>query len=101
MSTTVHRRLKVIAFNANGIRRQAYKVTKQWQELKINVALFSETRLKPHGSFYIPNYDIHRGDREDGHKGGTAVAVREDIPHACVRLPSFLPIEGTGVCIPI
>jgi hypothetical protein len=47
ISTTVHSSLKIIAFNANGIGRQAYEVRKQLQDLKIDVAQFSETHLKP------------------------------------------------------
>jgi hypothetical protein len=51
--------------------------------------------------FYIPNYDIYWTDREDGHKGGTAVAVEKGIPHRCADLPPLLSIEATGVGIPI
>jgi hypothetical protein len=51
MSTTVQRPLKIIAFIANVIRRQAYEVRKQLQDLKIDVALFGETQLKPHMRF--------------------------------------------------
>jgi hypothetical protein len=70
--TTVHRPLKIIAFNANGIGRQAYKVRRQSQGLEIDLAVFSETHLKPHMRFYIPNSDIYWTDCQDGHKGGTA-----------------------------
>jgi hypothetical protein len=76
LPTTVRRRLKTIAFNANGTGRQAYEVGKELQDLKIDVALFSETHLRLCMGFYIPNYDIYRTDSEDGHKGGTAVAVK-------------------------
>jgi hypothetical protein len=48
MANRVHRPLKVIAFNANGISRQHYELGKQLQDLRIDVALFSETHLKPH-----------------------------------------------------
>jgi hypothetical protein len=81
MPTTVRRPLKIIAFSASGIGRQAYGVVKQLQELKIYVALFPETHLKPHMGFCIPNYDIYRTDPQDGHKSGTAVAVKKGIPH--------------------
>jgi hypothetical protein len=47
MAATVDRFLKVVAFNANGIGRQAYELRKQLQDLKIVVALFAETHLKP------------------------------------------------------
>jgi hypothetical protein len=45
------------------------------------VALLSETHLKPHERFSIPNYYFYRTDRHPGRKGGTAVAVRKGIPH--------------------
>jgi hypothetical protein len=69
--------------------------------LKIDLVLFSETNLKPHMRFYIPNYDIYQTDREDRHKCGTAVAVKQGFPHACVNLPPLLSVEATGVCISI
>jgi hypothetical protein len=53
MANRVHRPLKVIASNANGILRQSHEVSKQLQDLHIDVALFSETNLKPHERFYI------------------------------------------------
>jgi hypothetical protein len=81
MANRVHRPLKVIAFNGNGILRQRYELSKQLQDLHIDVALFSETHLKPHERFYIQNYHFYRIDRHPGRKGGTAVAVRKDIPH--------------------
>jgi hypothetical protein len=81
MANRVHRPLKVIAFNANGIGRQRYELSKQLQDLHVDVALFSETHLKPNEGFYIPNYNFYRIDRHPGMKGGTAVAVRKGIPH--------------------
>jgi hypothetical protein len=82
MATRVHRPLKVVAFNANGIVRQRYELSKQLQEQRIYVALLSETHLKPHERFYIPNYQVYLTDRFQGIKGGTAVAVKKGIPLA-------------------
>jgi hypothetical protein len=65
------------------------------------VALLSETHLKPHERFIIPNYHIYRTGRFPGRKGGTAVAVRKGIPQNHVDLPPLVSIEATGVCIPI
>jgi hypothetical protein len=53
MAAKVLRPLKVVAFNANGIGRQDYELRKQLQDLKIDVAIFTETHLKPHMRFYI------------------------------------------------
>jgi hypothetical protein len=41
MSYRFHRPLKVITFNANGILRQCYELSKQLQNLQIDVALLS------------------------------------------------------------
>jgi exonuclease III len=101
MTTRVHRPLKVLAFNANGIGRKRYELNKQLQELHIDVALLSETHLKLHERFFIPNYHFYRTDRFPGRKGGTAVAVRKGIPHNHVDLPPLVSVEATGVCIPI
>jgi hypothetical protein len=57
--------------------------------------------MKPHMRFYISNYDIYRTESESGHKGGTAVAVKKDVPHRCADLHPLLSVEATRVCIPI
>jgi hypothetical protein len=101
MATRVHRPFKVLAFNANGIGRQRYELSKQLQELRIDVALLSETYLKPHERFFIPNYHFYRADRLPGRKGGTTVAVRKVIHHSYIDLPLLDSIEATGVCITI
>jgi hypothetical protein len=77
MANRVHRPLKVIAFNANGIWRQRYGLSKQLQGLHTDVALFSETHLKPHDRFSIPNYHFYRIDHHLDRKGGTTIAVKK------------------------
>jgi hypothetical protein len=74
---------------------------KYLQNLKIYVALFSEAHLNPHMRFHIPNYDICPADPQDGHKGGTAAAVKKCVAYTCVDLSPVLSIEPTGVCVPI
>jgi hypothetical protein len=101
MVTRVHRPLKITAFNGNGIWRQRYELSKQLQDLHIDVDLFSETHLKPHESFFIPNYHFYWTDRHPSRKGRTTVAVREGIPHKFVDLQPLISVEATGVCIPI
>jgi hypothetical protein len=101
MATRFHRPLKVITFNANGTGRQRYELSKQLQDLHVDVALLSETLLKHHESFVIPNYHLYQTDCYSGRKGGTAVEVRKGIPHSHVELAPFVSVEATGVCIPI
>jgi hypothetical protein len=101
MNTRVHRPLKVVAFNANGITRQRFELSKQLQVIYIDVKLLSETHLKTHERFSIRNYHIYRNDRHPGAKGGTTVAVIKGAPHSYVDLPPLISIEATGVCIPL
>jgi exonuclease III len=89
MATRIHRILKVIIFNANGIGRQHYQLSKQLQDQNIDVALFLETHLKPRERFYIPNYNFFRIGRHSGMKGGTADAIRKGIPHNTTRIRTF------------
>jgi hypothetical protein len=93
--------IKFIEFNANSIGRQRYELSKQLQELHVHVALISETHLKPHERFSIPNIHFYRTDRLPGGRGGTAVAVRKGIPQHHIDLPPLISVEATGVSIPI
>jgi exonuclease III len=97
MAARIHRPLKIVAFNANGIWKQRYKLSKQLQDLHIDVTLLSETHLKPYEKFCTPNYHFYCTDRFPGRKGGTAVAVRKGIPHNHVDLPPLVSIEATGL----
>jgi hypothetical protein len=47
MAARFHRPLRVVAFNVNETARQHYKLSKQLQELHRDVALLSETHVKP------------------------------------------------------
>jgi endonuclease/exonuclease/phosphatase (EEP) superfamily protein YafD len=101
MTSRIHRPLKILAFNANHIGRQRHELSKQLQNLSIDVALFSETHLKPYERFFITNYHIYRMDWYPGRKGGTAIAVKKGIPHNHVELPPLVSVEATWVCIPV
>jgi hypothetical protein len=90
---TVHRRLKIIACNANCIGRQAYVGRKHLQDLKIDVAFFSGTHQKPHMN-YIPSYDICPADHQDGHKVGTAAEFKKGIPQTCVDVSPALLVAA-------
>jgi hypothetical protein len=57
----------------------ACELSEELQDLHIDVAVSSETRLKPHERFFTPNYYFYRTDHHSGRKGGTAVAVRKGI----------------------
>jgi hypothetical protein len=58
----------VTAFNANGIRRRCYELSKQVQGLHTDMALLSEKHFEPHERFFIPNYHFYRTNRFPGRK---------------------------------
>jgi hypothetical protein len=62
------------------------------------VPLPSETHLKPHNRFSIPNYHFHRTDHFPGRKGETVIAARKGIPHNHIDLPPLVSTEATVVC---
>jgi exonuclease III len=100
MATRFNRPLKVIAFHANGIGRQRYELSKQLQDLQVDVALFQETHLKIYERNFIPNYHFYRTNCHPDRRGGTAVAVRKGFPHNHVDLPTLVSVEATGISIP-
>jgi hypothetical protein len=95
LANRIHRAFKIIAFNANRIWRQRHEFNKQLQDLHIDVALFSETHLKPHKRLHTPNYNLYRIDRQPRRKGSTAVAVRKGISHTQADLSPLVSIEAT------
>jgi hypothetical protein len=91
MAIRVHRPLEVIAFNVNCNGRQCYKLSKQLQDLHLDVVSLSEAHLTPHERFFIPNYHFYRVN------SGTALAATK---RPTDRPPSPVSVEAAGVCIP-
>jgi hypothetical protein len=91
MAASIHWPLQVIAFNANGFWRQRYEIRKHLQCLYIDVALLSETHLKPHERLFIPNYHFYRNDSFPAKKGN---------PHNHVEMCPLHSIKAIVVCIP-
>jgi ribosomal protein L23 len=63
------RPIKVIAFNINGIWRRRSELSKQLQDLYIDVTLLSETQTPR--EVLLPNYYFYRTDRFLGRRGIT------------------------------
>jgi hypothetical protein len=97
MVTRFNRPLKVLVFNTNDIWRQRYELSKQLQDLHIDVALPSDTHLKLHERFFIRNYKFYRTDRYPGRRGGTVVAVKKRHPIQPCRLNPLISVEATEV----
>ena len=92
----VRKPLKVLALNCQAIQKQKYELETYLQQKGIDIALFSETFLKATHHFKLRNYLIYRKDRPT-RGGGTAVAIKREIPHDHIDLPPLLHFEGTGI----
>jgi hypothetical protein len=95
MATTVHRPLKIIPINANGIGRKRYELRKQLQD----VALLSETHFKPHEKFFIPNCHFYLTDPYRGRKAELPLQLEKASLTTLQTCPPF-SVEATGICIP-
>jgi endonuclease/exonuclease/phosphatase (EEP) superfamily protein YafD len=87
MAARIHRPLKIIAFNADGIWRQRHELSKELQDLYIDVALLSETHLNAHERFFIPNYHIYRTDRFHAEKAELQLQVQPQWSSRGSKLP--------------
>jgi hypothetical protein len=70
----------------------AIKRSEQLQDLHRDVALLSETLLKPYERCFITNYHLYRADCFQRIKGENSIAVRKGIPHNHVNLSGMHPV---------
>ena len=93
----IHRHIKIIYFNANGLNRQKQAFQKFIEDHQIDVALINETFLKPHITFRLANYNVIRNDRLDQQNGGTAIVIKRSIPFTEIDRIVLNSIEVTGI----
>jgi hypothetical protein len=76
MAIRIHRRLI-------GIARQRYELSRQLQDLHVDVTLFSETILKTHNRNFISNYHFSRTDRNPGKKAEQPLQLEKKFLKPC------------------
>ncbi|GFT80174.1 putative RNA-directed DNA polymerase from transposon X-element [Nephila pilipes] len=88
----------ILSWNSNRIRQKAGEFLEFVKDWKPDVITLQKTRLKPVDSFNIPNYITYRTDRISYAGGGTAILVRNRIPHHSIHIETTL-IENTIITI--
>ena len=86
-------------WNANGVLNRKDELVSFLADHHIDVALICETHLKETLAFSVPNYRVHRSDRLDGRGGGTAVLIKNSIPHMRIPRIDFRSLEETSVVV--
>lgn len=101
MDNTTRRRnsLKILHWNANGIRQHREELQEFLVERRIDVALISETHLRPGDGMSSPTHRIYRTDRQGPRGGGTAVYIHRRLDHYPLPTPQTTDLEVTMVCV--
>ena len=87
------RELKVLQWNANGVRARRLELNKYLSRHSFDVVLIQETKLQPSTSFGIPGFKCYRQDRAStprsaprggrgGRGGGVLTLVRDGLAHS-------------------
>lgn len=78
-------KLRILSWNADGIKAKIPLLSYYLHLLKIDVLCLQETHLSPSNKLYIPGYFVYRSDRTATHnfgrKGGVAIAVKNTLEH--------------------
>lgn len=90
---------KLVLWNAQSIKNKITEFTDYLNTNQIDLALVTETWLKPNISLSIPNYKIVRLDRINTRGGGVAIIINENIKYTEVAVSNLKVIESVGVNI--
>nr|CAH7716559.1 unnamed protein product [Callosobruchus chinensis] len=90
------KRLKIIQWNARSLRSNRLSMQQLFGEQEFDIALVSETWLKPTQSFKYKNFNIIRKDRGDGY-GGVAILLSSRIQYDIISLTDNFN-QGIEVC---
>jgi hypothetical protein len=87
--------LRLVCWNADGVLGRKHELQHLFNQLGIDICLFSETFLNPRQAFRLASYICHRTDRLTA-GGGTAILVRRGIVHHSVSVPCLTLLEATA-----
>lgn len=74
--------IKLVNWNANGIKSKKSSLMEFIMRHKIDIACIIETHLKNHKTFKFNGYNIYRKDRDAIHlSGGVATLIFKNIKH--------------------
>ena len=89
--------LRILAWNANGLRSKKKELEELLRREHIDIALINETHFNGSDRMGIANYVVYNNNR-DGRGGGTAIYVRKHLPHHRVVTPPLTSLEASIVC---
>ena len=90
--------LRSLMWNANGVLSRKDELMHFLADQHIDVAFLCETHLNETQRFSVPNYRVYRSDRPT-RGGGTALLIKNCIPHARVPHRDLRSLEETTVIV--
>jgi hypothetical protein len=93
-------KINVMLWNANSIVPKKHEFFDFLIENDIQIALLSETYLKPGIGLYHSDFSCYRLDRVGRSKGGVAIVVHRSIAHHLNQSPDTKVLECIGVSVP-
>lgn len=95
----MNQNVKIICWNARGIRNKIEELYKFLDVHKIDICLLCETWLNPNISIRNQNFFCYRCDRMERRGGGVAILIRKNIRHKLLGNKKTINIENVGVHI--
>ena len=92
--------LKISTWNARSVKNKKHEVINFIEKHNIDILLITETFLKPHIAFHIPNFLIYRNDRLNQTGGGVAIIIKNSINHNILPILQLQTIENISIMVP-
>ena len=89
--------LRLLLWNANGIRREALEFAHTLKTEDIDIALISETKIQDDSPWHMPGYDIYKTQGQLRGHGGTAIAIKNTITHTQTYINGHENIQLTEI----
>lgn len=90
--------MRLLNWNANGIKRQTNSFIHFLNENKIKIACITETHLLPGEKFKVNGYAIYRNDRlTHCASGGVAILIHKSTKHFQIDIPSDKMLETVAI----
>lgn len=92
--------LKIILWNANGLKQNEPELLHLLIQSKIDIALITETHYTSNTNHFFPGFQVYRADHPDGTAhAGSAILVSNQIQHYPLQSLQLPSIQATNIQI--
>lgn len=91
--------LRLIHWNANGLKFKRQELQDFLFLHNVDVLLVSETHLRASDLVKIPSFTFYRDDRATGRGGGTGIFIRSHLDHYRLPTPALTGMEATVIVV--